>query len=163
MGTRADFYVKKLKSETPVWKGSIAFDGYAIDKVENAKTVNEFEELLTDFLSERDDATIPEKHGWPWPWKNSKLTDEVWVFIEEDENGNGRLWRSYDIIGKYEDVTAPILLAPADEQIQYTEDARQDVIPPKESIELILPDMSGIQNVAMNNRSGLIIISPKRK
>ncbi len=162
MGTRADFYVKKLKSEVPEWKGSIAWDGCTIDEVENAKTTSEFNELLTEFLSKRTDATIPEKHRWPWLWNNSKLTDEIWVFIEEKENGEGRMWRAYDQIGEYEDVTTPIRLAPTNEQIHYNGDEDSSIYV-KESVELFLPDMSDKKNVTTDNKSSLIIISPKHK
>jgi hypothetical protein len=86
MGTRADFYIGR--GDNAEWLGSIAFDGYDVpehilrmDKPEN------FREGVEQFLKTRDDATFP-ADGWPWPWDDSSLTDEVWAFDD------GKVWRA---------------------------------------------------------------------
>lgn len=83
MGTRADFYVGRGRNAE--WLGSIAWDGYPdglpVDIVRppdaDAQPVSEsdFRQSVASFLAEREDATLPEQHGWPWPWENSLTTD----------------------------------------------------------------------------------------
>lgn len=46
-----------------------------------------FREGVEQFLKTRDDATFP-ADGWPWPWDDSTLTDEVWAF------DNGKIWNA---------------------------------------------------------------------
>src|ERR1044071_8308752 len=87
MGTRADFYVGRgPKAE---WLGSIAWDGYDISgfKIAQAKTAKTFRKRVAAFLISRDDVTLPSM-GWPWPWEDSTLTDEVWAF------DGGHLWNA---------------------------------------------------------------------
>lgn len=80
MGTRADFYVGRgARAE---WLGSIAWDGYpeGIDHgILTAETEDAFRERVSQFLT-REDATLPERDGWPWPWETSYLTDYVYAF-----------------------------------------------------------------------------------
>jgi len=84
MGTRADFYIGTGAGAE--WLGSVAGDGYEWGEARpnkgtlmGAKTEEEFRAAV-DFISKsRDDWTSPEK-GWPWPWKNSSITDCVYVF-----------------------------------------------------------------------------------
>lgn len=79
MGTRADFYVgRDAKSE---WIGSIGWDGYEIpDEVRNAATAEVFRAAVRTMLEDREDGTLPERDGWPWPWETSQLTDYVYAF-----------------------------------------------------------------------------------
>lgn len=150
MGTRADFYIRKSNELT--WMGSIAWDGYKIDNVAKSKTEERFISNLAEFLSNRDDATYP-KDGWPWPWKNSKLTDEIWVFDCETNS----IWRGYEDTGEYKDHTTPYLFSKGAKQLKYDEE-KNDFIRPKKSLSLLMPDMSNIQNVQMGSKSGLLVI-----
>ena len=100
MGTRADFYIKE--GEEMKWLGSTCWDGYAVANqknldcfspnnmqnrtdsyleylIHNVSDGEEYTELVKEYLNKRRDGRHP-KDGWPWPWKNSKLTDEVYVF-----------------------------------------------------------------------------------
>lgn len=82
MGTRADFYVGR--GTNAEWLGSIAWDGYpdGIDAAILATTTEpEFREKVSTFLN-REDGTLPERDGWPWPWKTSYLTDYVYALDE---------------------------------------------------------------------------------
>lgn len=157
MGTRADFYIKQEKNKKKMeWCGSIALDGYEIDGVEEAKTETEFRNKLKIFLDDRDDSTYP-KDGWPWPWNNSKLTDETWVFIT-NKKGEGKVWRCYEKEGNHEDIKTPLIFAPFDEQPEYNEE-KDEYSTVKLSKKIYMPDMKKHQNVAMDKRSGLLIIS----
>lgn len=171
MGTRADFYI--AKADELQWKGSIAFDGYSIAEAdENDLSPNDkqkrtqefleceikkctdekaFEDLLTEYLNGRDDATFP-KDGWPWPWNNSKLTDETYLLKD------GRVWRMYKHDGEYEDNTTPCYFAPIEVE---TCDDEGEEIEPTEKIVLCVPDMKEKKNVAGGNRSGMIVIGVK--
>jgi hypothetical protein len=85
MGTRADFYIG-TEPATMEYLGSIAWDGYpdGIDEeVREAKTEERYREALAGFFESRDDASLPERDGWPWPWNDSDLTDHVYVFDGE--------------------------------------------------------------------------------
>src|SRR4051812_10557277 len=81
MGTRADFYVGR--GETAEWLGSIAWDGYPSGLYDTLRFSVETEEAwrqnIADTLSQRDDATTPDK-GWPWPWDDSGTTDYAYAF-----------------------------------------------------------------------------------
>lgn len=44
-----------------------------------AKTEADFRTCVSEFLNGRDDTTLP-KHGWPWPWENSQITDYAYAF-----------------------------------------------------------------------------------
>jgi len=96
MGTRADFYVGTGKDAK--WLGSIAFDGYRIEKMEAldacrnadcaacygikmATTENDFRQAVATLLDLNDDATKPAQ-GWPWPWEDSKTTDYAYAFVD---------------------------------------------------------------------------------
>jgi hypothetical protein len=73
MGTRADFYAGRGKDAE--WLGSIAWDGQDIpDEIRYAHDEVMFRREVAEFLSGRDDSTVPEK-GWPWPWNTSATTD----------------------------------------------------------------------------------------
>lgn len=151
MGTRADFYLKKQDELT--WLGSIAWDGYEIGKVAKSKTEQQFIDNLNEFLAERRDATIPSQ-GWPWPWDNSKLTDECWLFNCDDNS----MYRAFEYEGDYKDNTTPYLFLKGVKQPKFDEE-KQDFIKPKKYLSVIMPDMAAIKNVNMGSRSGLLVIS----
>lgn len=84
MGTRADFYIGT--GEGAEWLGSIAWDGYEIDEadahpVKDASTKDEYRASVAEYLSGRDDATLPDS-GWPWPWDDSNTTDYAYSFVD---------------------------------------------------------------------------------
>lgn len=86
MGTRADFYIGKgIEAE---WIGSIAYDGYpdgiAI-KILLADTEEIYRRRVTSFLLSLRHSILPED-GWPWPWKDSSGTNQVYAFF------NGKVW-----------------------------------------------------------------------
>lgn len=146
MGTRADFY--DSSGDKPQWLASIAWDGYPEgikDEVLAAETPEEFREKLTEFLSERDDVTLPER-GWPWPWEDSNTTDYAYHFID------GRVYAS---------CFGSVLHAP---DFKTVDDEGEEVEPrptdeyPHSGEGPEHPDMSDIQNVRFDNGSGLIII-----
>ena len=79
MGTRADFYIGR--GEKAEWLGSIALDGYPDGDPEPLLDVSdeaEFRQKVTDLIS-CGHGTTPEQ-GWPWPWKDSGLTDYAYAF-----------------------------------------------------------------------------------
>lgn len=85
MGTRADFYIcDDLNDPSSFeWLGSTAYDGYPCSDNEllrAATTERIFLEQLHRYVSDRDDFTDPAKHGWPWPWEDSRTTDYAYAF-----------------------------------------------------------------------------------
>lgn len=115
MGTRADFYICRDKSDSNKklrWLGSMAFDGdpqsipSLIIKSTDGK---KFIQRVNRFLGSIEDGSTREA-GWPWPWDDSGLTDYTYIFYEYevfvnqfDPNQTGSdkiLWigcRSYDV------------------------------------------------------------------
>jgi hypothetical protein len=82
MGTRADFWVRNDKGAE--WVGSVGWDGYQWDEnpecfLMQAKTEQEFRVAVRSIQLQRTDFSCSET-GWPWPWKNSVLTDYSYVF-----------------------------------------------------------------------------------
>lgn len=80
MGTRADFYVGR--GENAEWLGSIAWDGYPSGipaKLLAAKDEKTYRRLVSSFLKDRDDRSLP-ADGWPWPWDTSSTTDYAYAF-----------------------------------------------------------------------------------
>lgn len=153
MGTRADFYL--MENDNLSWQGSIAWDGQEIGNVAKAKTIKQYKQLLKEFFDNRDDVTYPEM-GWPWPWENSKLTDECYIFIP-NRLSRGKIWRAYEYEGEYEDHTTPLVFAPIDQQPKYDED-NNCYDKPKKQLKINVPDMTEIQNVSYGKRSGVIFI-----
>lgn len=138
MGTRADFYIKKADEKELIWLASIAWDGYpsGIDEPEVLKsdTEEKYKSLLTQFLSKRDDVTLPER-GWPWPWNNSKTTDYAYCFHD------GKVLANCFGSGWY------------DPNIEIDEDADPVVL-----WEHSFPDMTDKKNVRFDKGSGVIFI-----
>ena len=154
MGTRADFYVKKgSKCE---WLGSIAWDGdlrwVGEEILLTPHTEASFREKVTIMLGSRDDGTTPDL-GWPWPWNNSRITDYAyyWTPSKRGVNPYGN-----------------IVVAYFGEKLGYTKgddgkfrgyelDEEHRKLP-----NTFFPDMSKIQNVDFEKRSGLILIPVRR-
>lgn len=141
MGTRADFYIKKADEKELVWLASIAWDGYpdGIDDpdVLKAKTEKDYISLLTEFLSKRDDVTLP-KEGWPWPWDTSSTTDYAYCFTGSKVLANhfGSGW--YNPKAKVKEDQEPKIIWKHD-----------------------YPNMKDIKNVRYDKGSGLIVISAR--
>lgn len=155
MGTRADFYVRK--DNQMEWLGSIAWDGYEIDNVRKAKSEKGFRRLLSEFLAGRRDATYP-KDGWPWPWNNSKLTDEIWVWDCESKS----IYRGADHDGEYEDHTTVQYFSRGTRQFGYDENGEEIETPDRTQLKAwLLPDMKELKNVQLGSKSGLIIVQYK--
>lgn len=135
MGTRADFYIGK--GETCEWLGSIAWDGYDIPENILACTNEEvYRDFITAWLQTRNDATFPED-GWPWPWKDSRLTDFAYTFVD----GGVKI----------------VTLGRAYTVEEYRKDQDNEPYIPIEQRELYFKDRSGVQNVTFGDRSGLIV------
>jgi len=134
MGTRADFYVGR--GENAEWLGSIAWDGYP-ERIPNTILAQHNEAVyrleVGLFLGDRNDATLPEM-GWPWPWKDSKITDYAYAF------DNGKV---YAASFGYEWFVAN---EPEPEHEYHDQK------------ECVFPDMTHIQNVSLGSRSGLTIV-----
>lgn len=169
MGTRADFYVKRDKEL--IWLGSTAWDGYGVANandegryspneketrstdyleylIHHSTDESEYISLVAEYIEKRKDGTHPSQ-GWPWPWDNSKLTDECYVF---DTN---QLLRMRDHDGNYDDHSTPCVFAYVGDELYDENDESLPVIP---KASLCVPDMSDIQNVAAGKRSGVIMI-----
>lgn len=145
MGTRADFYVGTGKEA--VWLGSIAYDAYNIDEakepkredphpytlrcwnIKTAKTEDEFRKAVADFLAADSSATLPE-NGWPWPWDNSLTTDYAYCF-------DGTKTKSFSFGRPVPDDGGEM---------------------PENTPKAEFPDMSGVKNVTLGPRSGLVIL-----
>lgn len=137
MGPRADFYHGKGKDAR--WLGSIAWDGYRdgiSGYILSAKREDDFLKAVEVFLASRDDATLPEQ-GWPWPWDSSDTTDcSYWFFDNQCWEARGYPRERY---------------VPASHPV---DDENYDDF---EVIEF--PDMSAEKNVALGERSGVILVT----
>ncbi len=137
MGTRADFYVGR--GITAEWIGSIAWDGYPEampPALLRANSEAHWRNLVSLFLRERDDATLPDQ-GWPWPWENGHLTDYSYAFDGETvwaSNYGSAWWRAQDV------------------QPESDEDDAAEQVP--------FPDMTARQKVTLGKRSGVIVVGP---
>lgn len=149
MGTRADFYIGR--GESAEWLGSIAWDGYEVpEHVRRMNSAENFREGVEQFLKTRDDATFPQD-GWPWPWGDSNLTDEVWAFDE------GRVWNAngYPVARWY------ALDADGDpEQFDGDEDESPDEFEEWQETHAVavFPNMKDKQKLTLGKRSGLIVL-----
>lgn len=151
MGTRADFYIRKREDEKTIMEylGSVAFDGYP-EGFSNQAGITaltshneaEFKAAVLEILNSRDDASLPEKHGWPWPWNDSLLTDFAYVFDGGDVHGFC-FGRPFDLQKRLSD-------GDSDNDLEEEE---------TDKIGGYFPDMAGIKNVDYERRSGLIVIS----
>lgn len=132
MGTRADFYLGQGKDAE--WIGSISWDGYPdaiADEVLHAVDADSFRAAVASFFSSRTDVTLPE-HGWPWPWNDSGTTDYSYWHFDGKTMGSsfGRAFFAWD------------------QEPEEHDDFKS----------LVMPDMADRKNVAMGNRSGLVVI-----
>lgn len=149
MGTRMDLYVGRGKSAE--WLGSYAWDGYpsgephengllsAADERDWRAKVGKF--LANDEIKKA--ATTPDQ-GWPWPWETSRLTDYSYTFDD------GQVWVS--CFGR--------TWVPGD---RFIDKGEEPDVPEWENddAKVEFPDMTDKQKVAMDGRSGLIIITAK--
>jgi hypothetical protein len=141
MGTRADFYTKE--SESLVWHGSIAWDGYPSgidDAVKSATTQAAYLDGLASFFKDRDDTTLP-ADGWPWPWEDSRTTDYAYIF-------------DGDRVAAYCFGRGPF--DPTKEQSEEDEGEEE-----QEKVT-IFPNMKDKASVTYGKRSGLMILSVPR-
>jgi len=134
VGTRADFYIRKVNELR--WIGSIAWDGYPRGIPKNilqAKNESEYAKSVSDFVSIREDKTLPED-GWPWPWDDSTTTDYAYAFDGEKVIAScfGGYW--FDPLNK-----------PCDD--------------PKSGEKPDFPNMKSVQNVSFGKNSGVILIT----
>lgn len=85
MGTRADFYIG-TDPETMEYLGSISYDGYKADEVAPKDGADYTEEvyrrLVSTFLESREDGSLPERDGWPWPWEDSGTSDRAYTWSD---------------------------------------------------------------------------------
>lgn len=98
MGTRADFYIGRGPESK--WIGSIAWDGYPDGmppELFECTTESDFLSVLAGFL-EREDATIPDAHNWPWPWEDSHITDYTYAFDDARVwiSNSGYAWKTLE-------------------------------------------------------------------
>jgi hypothetical protein len=140
MGTRADFYVGR--GESAEWLGSIAWDGYPAGLYDtlrfSAETEEAWRQSVAATLSQRDDATTPEK-GWPWPWDDSATTDYAYAF-------DGGKVHASNFGGSW------FVVEP--EGVDFGEpDEGEESGPPA-----TFPDMSARKDVTYGKRSGVIIV-----
>lgn len=150
MGTRADFYIGR--GEEAEWLGSIAYDGYPEGwgryllehDVEDEESFREAVKALfkaTESGVGGGHWTSPEQ-GWPWPWEDSRTTDFSYAFDPEE----GRIF--FSCFGY-----APWW--PLEDYENYSHDDMGD------EKTLVFPNMKDKQNVARDNRSGMLIVSVK--
>lgn len=140
MGTRADFYIRK--DNQMKWLGSKGYDGYpdGIDEsIFEATTEEDYEAKTIAFLKEEDDATFPEQ-GWPWPWNDSCTTDYAYIF----ENNK---------------VMAICFGGPLFDPLKAGEESKEGNEDEKSLPAGYFPDMKDKQNIAYDNRSGVLFIS----
>jgi hypothetical protein len=150
MGTRADFYVGR--GPKAQWLGSVAYDGHP----ENFKGIiyapkneKEFEKAVLAELADRDDATLP-KDGWPWPWRDSHLTDYTYAWDE------GTVWITAHVQGAKE--TEPSwynVKGWYDGRKQMPEEWKGEL--PHGTAVAVFPDMRDRQNVTLGKRSGVLL------
>ena len=86
MGTRADFYIGR--GENAEWIGSVGHDGHPdhdfgtgreLKKLAKGCTKREYERAVKKWLGGSESGVFP-ADGWPWPWKNSLITDYTYAY-----------------------------------------------------------------------------------
>lgn len=157
MGTRADFYVVQNSIEKPYtkfeWLGSVGMDGYpdAFLAMEDIKDEGNFRKFLAADVGWTKVYTEPSQ-GWPWPWDDSNLTDYTYAF----DSTEGTV-----IVARFGKGWVPFKCA-CDSARRGNEDLLYD---PLEESSIDFPYMSEIQNLALDDRSGLIFLTagPEKK
>lgn len=173
MGTRADFYVETKKGLE--YLGSIGWDGgpNGMDfGVLHADSAKEYKDAVIKFLNSREDASLPKRDGWPWPWENSNTTDYAYIFkkgevfashfgsplfsaaeyasLDDKSRCIDRLLRSDVLAGRTTLINdLKIVQGNIDRELNKMT---------KEGQKVVFPDMTKIQNVSMGKNSGLIVI-----
>lgn len=138
MGTRADFYVGK--GDSLRWMGSVGWDGYpdgvpAKFNLIGCSELQQWEDAVVAMLSEVESATVPDQ-GWPWPWDNSGTTDYAYTFDE------GAVWAAKFGSG----------------WVRIDRNTELSIELWESAGAVDFPDMTLIQNVAWDGRSGLLVL-----
>lgn len=142
MGTRADFYIEKNKNLT--YLGSIAWDGYPIcnNKLNTdlksiivAKKEDTYKNEVLKLITKREDGSLPERDGWPWPWDDSNTTDYSYIFTNNK-----------------------VMCSCFGSKLYNPREELNNTFEPKGECEFNFPNMKNIQRVALNEKSGLLII-----
>ena len=139
MGTRADFYLGR--GAGAIWLGSIAWDGYPSgipNAVKEARTAENWDRAVAEFLSTREDATFPAA-GWPWPWPDSRTTDYAYAWAGGPDGG--RVYASH--------FGLPWFVA-TEEEPEFEDDAGTVVFPQMDSARMAPPG---------SLRSGILLVS----
>ena len=82
--TKADFYIGNGIAAN--WIGSIREDGYPRGiSLEILICTNPtlYEELVVDFIHEREGVVKTEGGKWPWLWPDSRMTDYSYMFLPD--------------------------------------------------------------------------------
>lgn len=116
MATRADFYVKEGDKYTLIGCTMNNYSG----PFEKSKTSIDFIECIKQMLDEGDTRDYIKTQTLPYPWTNSKLTDECFIFeIEKPKfwqffksKNFGKVYRVYKKTGNHNDVSTPVLALP---------------------------------------------------
>lgn len=115
--TRADFYIKEGDKYTYLGGNSNNYDG----EFEKATNAFDFENAVEELLNEENDSIDNYADQLlPWPWKNSKLTCEVFIFEVTKpkfwqfwkRKDSGILYRKACVSYNYDDITEPLLCFP---------------------------------------------------
>lgn len=154
MGTRADFYLGRDPA-TMTYLGSIAWDGYPRGIMVNprrpdgprvllATTEGEYLAAVGALLAQCDDASIPSRDGWPWPWDDSKTTDYAYAFDGD------RVYAAVFGDGWFEPTRdgRPFDFSDEDEDRELFEKLKP----------VVFPNMDGIKRATLGKRSGVIVL-----
>ena len=136
MGTRADFYIGN--GDNAKWLGSIGWDGYPegipID-IKECTNADQFEKTVCEFIKMNNG--ILAETGWPWPWTSGEMTDYSYFFIKNTvyvSKYGSKAWQAI---------------------YNFATDCPKD----SEFKTVSFPDMKDKQNVILDRRSGLIVLS----
>lgn len=147
MGTRSDYYI--MKDEKIEWLGSCGWDGYPggiPEGLVNIESEEEFRKALAQLIQEHKGYD----KNWPWPWKNSGITDYVYVFKENKVYCNTFICSGKEFV-LMSDYLKNLSLFHGDEE----EEGLKAFI---QKINFPYPDMTKIQKVDLGSGSGLIVL-----
>ncbi|NVM33976.1 MAG: hypothetical protein HWN81_00170 [Candidatus Lokiarchaeota archaeon] len=154
MGTRADYYIKKDQEYR--YLGSTSYDGYEDglpDNLLQANTPNLFMKELKLFLDQRDDVSLPNMHGWPWPWEDSNTTDYAYCYdIETNQVLISNFGSPFYTIKELRDHEKW-----QEQELEKDPDCYPEYFKP-EGDKPQFPNMEQLQNVTLGERSGILVI-----
>ena len=81
MGTRADFYVGR--GQNAEWLGSVGVDGYPdgeLSVLGGATSEESYRGAVKELIDSFGEYATSPDQGWPWPWRDSNLTDYAYAF-----------------------------------------------------------------------------------